>query len=251
MAWLETIRLTRFRTDLHPCSVRRFEIFDLARPEFPQICWEDSRPWREVNQWLLSRLEDGKAIATLNSNARSLHAYAQWLETTGIDWLCFPVRRRDRCLVRYRGALCRAMESNGLRPSTAALRMNTVIRFYRWLRDAGLVPSEAELWEDRAFRIRTFDETGFVRMLEGTTTDLAISNRSIPGVQLEDGVLPLSSSERDKILAYAQRRLQAKTHTSISPITTFETRSCVCRHMSPGCSLVRSYVALGPAQLRD
>jgi integrase len=204
MAWLETIQLTRFEVVASEEAVTRSVIGDLGQSDFPQICWESGHPWREANQWLLARLEDDRNIATVNSDARSLHAYAQWLEQSGVDWLDFPVRKRDRCLVRYRGSLRHAMDSNQLRPSTAALRMRVVLRFYRWLRDVGLLSSDTPLWAEKTFFIHRFDEAGFSRTIEGTTTDLAIPNKPAGKIRLEGGVEPLSASERDKILNYAR-----------------------------------------------
>ena len=160
-------------------------------------------PWREANQWLLARHEDDKDIATVNSDARALHAYAQWLESTQTDWRDFPIRKRDRCLVRYRGALRSRMSENTLRPSTAAMRMRTVIRFYRWLRDQGILSADVPMWTEKNFSFSNFDEVGFQRTITGVTTDLTIPNRPAPGLRLEDGVMPLSSEEREKILSFA------------------------------------------------
>lgn len=203
MAWLETIHLTRFRLIVEKKAVIRTVLQGLDQPGFPQICWANGQPWREINQWLLARLEDDKNIATINSDARCLHAYAQWLEESNTDWLEFPIRKRDRCLVRYRGSLRHGMSSNLLQPSTAAMRMRVVVRFYRWLRDVGILNQEVPLWTEKSFVIQDFDATGFIRTIEGTTTDLSIPNRAAPGMRLEGGVLPLSPEERDRILRHA------------------------------------------------
>ena len=204
MAWLESIFLTRVQVTVSDGKIVRTPIDELHEPDFPQICWGDGRPWRECNQWLLARLESDKNVATVSSDARALHAYAQWLEKTSTDWLAFPIRQRDRCLVRYRGALKRAMVTNDLRPSTASMRMRVVIQFYRWLRDAGILDPETPLWNEKPFVIENFDATGFIRTIKGTTTDLKIPNRPPPGLRLEDGLLPLSEGERDKLLSNAK-----------------------------------------------
>lgn len=204
MAWLENILLTRYQLTVENGAVVRTPLGNLNVPDFPQICWEDGFPWREVNQWLLARLENERDIATIASDAHCLHAYAQWLEKTGFDWLEFPVRQRDRCLVRYRGHLKQAMEANDLRPSTATMRMRVVISFYRWLREIGILDLETPLWNERSFAIQKFDEIGFVRTIEGSTTDLSIPNRAAKGLRLEDGLLPLSTQERDKLLQHAR-----------------------------------------------
>jgi hypothetical protein len=147
MAWLETVHLNRLRLDRKEGAIAWAAAGIPDESDFPQLCWQSGRPWREANQWLLSRLDDFKDIATVNSDARSLHAYAQWLEQAGMDWLHFPVRQRDRCLVRYRGMLMHAIDSNRLKPSTAATRMRVVVRFYRWLKEVGLIDKGTTLWK--------------------------------------------------------------------------------------------------------
>ncbi len=44
---------------------------------------------------------------------------------------------------------------------------------------------------------------GFERTISGTTTDLSIPNRKRPGQTLEDGLLPVSETDRDAILDFA------------------------------------------------
>lgn len=216
MAWLETIYLSRFQTTFEAGEVKRSPTPELDEPNFPQICWEDGRTWREANQWLLSRLESQKNIATVGSDARCLHAYAQWLEESGTDWLAFPIRESDRCLVRYRGMLKTAMSSNNLRPSTAAMRMRVVIRFYRWLKDSGLLDPETPLWNEKSFIIENFDDVGFLRTIKGTTTDLSIPNRAPPGLRLEDGLLPLSEEARDKLLEHTKGLSSSELYLMLS-----------------------------------
>lgn len=216
MAWLESIVLTRYRFRIEAGLIIRSVLDDLKEPAFPQICWESGLPWREANQWLLARLEDDKDIATVSSDARAIHAYAQWLESSETDWRDFPIRKRDRCLVRYRGALRSRMSDNTLRPSTAATRMRTVIRFYRWLRDQGILGADTPLWTEKSFSFSNFDEVGFQRTITGVTTDLTIPNRSAPGLRLEGGVIPLSSEERDKILRFASDLASPELHLMLA-----------------------------------
>src|SRR5689334_8582565 len=94
----------------------------------PQIIWRDGTPWREANLWALERAtsRDTK-LATVQSDATALHAYASWLEQVGRDWWDFPPKKADRCLVRYRGALIDARESGEIAPSTTSQRMAAVV----------------------------------------------------------------------------------------------------------------------------
>lgn len=173
----------------------------------PQIIWSNSMPWREANLWACERATSKDvSLKTVESNARALHAYANWLEETGTDWWDFPPRKADRCLVRYRGALIKARDEAGFAPSTITERMAAVVRFYRWLHAMRLLSPTWPMWKERSIGIRLTDAVGFERTIQVNSTDLAIANRRAPGERLEDGLLPVSAHDRDDILAFAKER---------------------------------------------
>ena len=174
-------------------------------PDLPQIFLSDGQPWQEANLWAMERATTRDvSIRTVQANMVALHHYCNWLEHENVDWLEFPIRKKDRCIVRYRGALVDARENGALAPSTITERMNSVIRFYRWVLKMGLFSPESPLWVDRAVKVVYFDKVGFERSLLRTTTDVSIPNRSRPGERLEDGLLPVSSEDRDRILGLAR-----------------------------------------------
>jgi len=171
----------------------------------PQIIWSNSTPWREVNLWAYERAASKDvSLKTVESNARALHSYANWLEKTSTDWWDFPPRKADRCLVKYRGALIRARDEGAIAPSTARERMAAVVRFYRWLHAMRLLSPTWPMWKERTIGIRLTDAVGFDRTILVNSTDLTIPNRRAPGEQLEDGLLPVSAHDRDDILAFAR-----------------------------------------------
>ncbi|MGZ4954158.1 MAG: hypothetical protein ACXV8Q_03515 [Methylobacter sp.] len=171
----------------------------------PQIFFSDGMPWQEANLWAMERATARDvSIKTIQANMVALHHYCNWLERENVDWLEFPVRKQDRCIVRYRGELVDAREEGLLAPSTVTERMNSVIRFYRWILETGLFSSGSPLWVDRLVKIRYFDKVGFERSLLRTTTDVSIPNRCRPGERLEDGLLPVSLEDRDRILTLAR-----------------------------------------------
>lgn len=171
----------------------------------PQIFWAGGSPWREANLWLMEQaVRRDVDIKTVNAKATSLHAYANWLEKSESKWWDFPVRKEDRCLVRYRGALLDARDSSEIAPSTATQRMRVVVNFYRWLKATRLLSPEWPLWEERTVGIHLTNPFGFERTLTVTTTDLSIPNRARPGERLEDGLLPVSADDRNRILTFAR-----------------------------------------------
>lgn len=170
----------------------------------PQIFWAEGSPWREANLWAVERATSGEAsLKTVVSNMNGLLNYAKFLELRGLHWLEFPVRKADRCLVLYRGALIKMRDAGQISPSTASEYMRNCIMFYRWVRHRELLAPHVPLWREKTYVVRLFDPVGFERTVNGVTTDLSIPNRKRLGQTLEDGLLPVSATDRDAILDFA------------------------------------------------
>lgn len=89
----------------------------------PQIFWEDGTPWTEVNYWAWERATSRDIkLKTVQDTMRHLHKYAAWLEEVETDWRHFPMSKKDRVLVRWRGALVDARKNGQLAPSTTTAR---------------------------------------------------------------------------------------------------------------------------------
>lgn len=175
-----------------------------AIPSLAQIFWADHSPWTEANLWAVERvIREMVGVETIESNLRGLADFASFLESRDLKWFAFPIRKEERCLVQYRGALIDARNNGQISPSTASMRMRQVIHFYRWAQARGLISPTSPLWRDKIVFIKYFDSVGFERTLARLTTDLAIPNRARPGERLEDGLLPVSTGDRDAILTFA------------------------------------------------
>lgn len=174
----------------------------------PHFFWADGRPWLEGNLWAIRQaprvLSGELKLKTVQTSALAIHAYMQFLEAEGINWWHFPPEREDRCLVRFRGYLVKCRTDGKISASTTSSRMSTVIHFYRWIRAEHLLTTSVRPFEERAVGISVVDTFGFRRTIGVTTTDLKIPNRGRSSVDLEDGLLPVSLEERDRILAFAE-----------------------------------------------
>lgn len=171
----------------------------------PQLFWKDSTPWREANLWAHERAT-ATAITprTISANLNSLLNYANFLEEEDLSWFTFPIRKADRCLVRYRKWLIDQRDiKKSMAPSTVTEYMRNVIAFYRWLQ-VNLLITDSPLWCDKPVYIRSFDTAGFERTFLRVTTDLSIPNRAAPGDRLEDGLFPISNKDRDELLSFAR-----------------------------------------------
>ncbi|WP_302140960.1 site-specific integrase [Halomonas alkalicola] len=183
----------------------------------PQIFWGDYTPWREANLWAVERATAGDAsLKTVASNMNGLLNYAKFLESRGLHWYEFPTRKADRCLVLYRGALIKLRDAGQISPSTASEYMRNCVMFYRWVRYKKLLSPSLPLWRDKPYLIKYFDRIGFERTIAGTTTDLGIPNRRRIGQALEDGLLPVSESDRDAILDFSSLHATPELHLMLA-----------------------------------
>lgn len=172
-------------------------------PGCPQIFLNDGEPWVEANTYAVQRLEAGNNIETVNALMNHIRDYAEFLESEDLDWRYFPLKKQQRCLVRYRGSLIERRDRGSISPSTTSARMSAVVAFYRWARVEGLIESD-NLWEGQEKVIRKHTLVGLSRTLAVTSSNLAIPNRQRPGASLEDGLLPLSDSSRKILLAFLE-----------------------------------------------
>lgn len=171
----------------------------------PQLFWSDGRPWREANLWIHERaILDHKNSATILAGATALLAYAKWLEKTHTQWWDFPERKKDRCLIRYRGDLIAIRNEGQLAPSTVSERMRVVIVFYRWLKANGLLSTTWPLWNDRIVRLKWADNFGMERTMSALSSELSIPNRTETGDGPEQRLMPVSVTDRDIFLRFVK-----------------------------------------------
>lgn len=171
--------------------------------ELPAIFSTDGSAWDEANLWAQHQASSSDA-RTVQRNLDHLCAYAKWLEAEGLTWWYFPVRERDRCLVRFRGALIAARDRGELAPSTVSQRIAAVVRFYRWVQASGLFTPDRPMWEERQIVLRLDNAVGLQRTLRVQTTNLAIPNRKAPSTLApEDGLMPVAGDQMREILELA------------------------------------------------
>lgn len=180
--------------------------------ELPQIFWSDGSPWEAACQFALSQLRDSaKNIKTVVSSMGHLKHYASWLEREQADWRDFPMRKRDRCLFRYRGFLVEQRDCGFLSPSTTAARMAAVIRFYRWAQAYRWIERK-ELWEDQQKAIKFHTTVGLQRTMAVMSSELSIPNRRIAGLTVEGGLIPITVENRDLLLRFLADREAVELH---------------------------------------
>lgn len=205
MASLEFIRFVPRRPEVHDDQVHWETAGGQLIEHLPQLVWSNRVTWGEANLWALEQATvRHKSVKTVQSAMSHLLSYANWLEAEGIEWWHFPHAESDRCLPRFRGALVRARDQGEIAPSTASARMAAVVRFYRWVKAKGLLTETWPMWSERQIGVRLKDSFGFNRTMVVQSTDLAIPNRKVAGaLQLEDGVMPLTSKGMQQVVEFA------------------------------------------------
>lgn len=183
----------------------------------PQIFWSSGEGWAEANHWALEKITShGIHLDTAKGLMKHLQAYACYLEEHDLDWRHFPARLSERAVVRFRGDLLQQIERGSLASSTARSRMNAVVQFYRHAAAHDFVSSSTPMWRDRTVVIRYFDAVGFKRSMTRISTDLAIPNRTIVGVRLEDGLVPLSDVHMAELLKFIAGEGTAELHLMLT-----------------------------------
>ncbi len=143
---------------------------------FPVVLEASGLPWPEASIYVLGRLENtpDPSMATYDGIADDLAAYRRFLDDEDIDWRHFPAQKLSRPTYRYRSHLLRAVEAGGLAASSAKRRMSSVIAFYSWMKEDGLlVPAHAP-WRESDVYIKLTGVHGFEFTKHVTTTDVAI-----------------------------------------------------------------------------
>jgi len=213
MARLEYINYIPHRAVVRDREVEWVQDFTHPLSGLPQIFWESGTPWPEANHWALDKARSGEVkLETVQSLMGHLHKYASWMEEQQIDWRHFPMRKSDRVLVRFRGALIAARKAGHIRPSTTTARMNAVIQFYRHCNTHDFVTRDAPMWKDKLVIVRYYDSRGFKRTMEVKSTDLSIPNRARPGIRLEGGLLPISASDMNELLRFTSENICEELH---------------------------------------
>jgi hypothetical protein len=176
-------------------------------PLFPVVRLADGAPWAEANVWLIDMMESKSSpnMLTFANIADDLVAFRRYLDDECVDWLVFPVNKRQRPTYRYSASIRLAVQAGELSPGVARRRMGAVVRFYRWLMtEAGFRPANAPWVESERF-IAFKDQKGFSSVIEVKTTDLSISGRRAEDPwddRIQDGgrLRPLPSSEQSVLL---------------------------------------------------
>lgn len=174
---------------------------------FPIVLNHDGSPWKEANLYLidLAEINTQPNMLSLGVVAEDLAAYRNFITEEQIDWLVFESRKFTRPTYRYSAELRHLLNSGTIKASVAKRRMGTVIRFYNWMINNGLLITNNPPWVEKSVLINYSDTNGISQSKKIKTTDVSIN---IPKSKdpwddcIEDGgnLRPLNSLEQKAVL---------------------------------------------------
>lgn len=173
-------------------------------PDVPAIFWADGSPWIEACLFLKDRINtkaaEGTALSTVRTESWDLKAFADFLESNrDLCWNSFPAEKRRRPTYRFRGFLIDQRRAKAISPSLASNRISVIKRFYAWLAEKSLLPDGAKPYSPEPRRVSRPTHTGTVSFVT-ESSDLRIPNRRSVTEGVEDGLFPLSLSQRDFVI---------------------------------------------------
>ncbi len=164
-------------------------------------------PWDIANVYILSRLQaiTYPEMTTFSGIADDLSAYKIFLDEKNINFTGFPQNKLKRPTYRYNGYLKQELFAGEIEPSTAKRRMSSVVAFYRWVIQEGILSPENDPWQEREYFASFKTTEGFKMSKSVKSTDLAIKApvKDVPheGVILDGGRLrPMSQAEQVWVL---------------------------------------------------
>lgn len=134
-----------------------------------------------------------KAAKDLSPCSQALLAYYQFLEYKGLAWNKFPPIKRLKPTYLFRSHLLKQIKNGELAHSTASVRMNHIVNYYKWLMHDGYLKIQNEKEAPFKMEFVSIRNTGMLAHISPTFTvessDLRIK---IPKDASSKNIRPLS-----------------------------------------------------------
>lgn len=170
----------------------------------PTLFNQDGSFNHEANSYLFYQ-KAVKAAKDLSPCAQALQAYYQFLEGKGLVWDSFPPIKRLKPTYLFRSHLLMQIKNGELAHSTASVRMNQIVNYYKWLMHDGYLKIRNEKEAPFKMEFVSVQSTGMLAHISPTftveTSDLRIK---VPKDASSKNIRPLSplSQESLRILTH-------------------------------------------------
>ena len=165
-----------------------------------------------------------KQAKDLSPCAQALQAFYQFLEDTNLRWDHFPPVKRLKPTYLFRSHLLKQIKNGELAHSTASVRMNQIVNYYKWLMYEGYLVVKSEKEAPFNMEYVSVQSTGILAHISTTftvhTTDLRIK---VPRDSSSKNIRPLTPLSQDSLDILTSYLPQASVELRLQVLTSIDT----------------------------
>lgn len=189
----------------------------------PTLFNQDGSFNHEANSYLFYQ-KAIKAAKDLSPCAQALQAYYQFLEDKGLEWDRFPPIKRLKPTYLFRSHLLKQIKNGKLAHSTASVRMNQIVNYYKWLMHDGYLKIKNE--KEAPFKVEfvSVQSSGMLAHISPTftveTSDLRIK---VPKDASSKNIRPLSPLAQESLSILTQHLPNASEELRLQVLISIDT----------------------------
>ncbi|MFW7524806.1 tyrosine-type recombinase/integrase [Vibrio ostreicida] len=169
-------------------------------------------------------LKSIKAAKDLSPCAQALQAYYQFLEDKGLVWNTFPPIKRLKPTYLFRSHLLKQIKNGELAHSTASVRMNQIVNYYKWLMHDGYLKIKNEKEAPFKMEFVSVQSSGMLAHISPTftveTSDLRIK---VPKDASSKNIRPLSPLAQESLSILTQHLPNASEELRLQVLISIDT----------------------------
>ena len=177
----------------------------------------------EANSYLFYQkaIKDAKDLSPCS---QALYTYYQFLEDESLAWDTFPPVKRLKPTYLFRSHLLKQIKAGELAHSTASIRMNQIVNYYKWLMHDGYLKIKNE--KEAPFKIEfvSVQSTGILAHISPTftveTSDLRIK---VPKDASSKNIRPLSPLCQESLSILTQHLPNASEELRLQVLISIDT----------------------------
>ncbi|CDT99164.1 Phage integrase [Vibrio coralliirubri] len=177
----------------------------------------------EANSYLFY-LKAIKKAEDLSPCAQALRAYYQFLEDNGLNWDNFPPVKRLKPTYLFRSHLLKQIKQGELAHSTASVRMNQIVNYYKWLMHDGYLCIKNEKEAPFKMEFVSVQNNGTLAHISPTftieTSDLRIK---VPRDADSKNIRPLSPLSIDALSILTHHLLRTSEELRLQSLLAIDT----------------------------
>lgn len=189
----------------------------------PTLFSQDGVFNHEANSYLFYQ-KAIKAAKDLSPCAQALLAYYQFLEDKELAWDTFPPIKRLKPTYLFRSHLLKQIKNGELAHSTASVRMNQIVNYYKWLMHDGYLKIKNEKEAPFKMEFVSVQSTGMLAHISPTftveTSDLRIK---VPKDASSKNIRPLSPLAQESLSILTQHLPSASEELRLQVLISIDT----------------------------